>query len=53
MFETTDQAAEIIIREACRVLQLPEPTHELMEIIDHNGVRLVAEPFQPRRESST
>lgn len=50
-FETADQATEIIIREACRVLQLPETTHELMEIIDHNGVRLVADPFNGLPES--
>jgi len=53
MFETADQAAEIIIREACQVLQLAEPAHVLMEIIDHNGVPLMSDPFQPMKESST
>lgn len=53
MFETPDQAAEIIIREACQVLQLPEPTHDLKEIIDHNGVPLVVDPFQFTRKAAT
>lgn len=53
MFETPDQAAEIIIREACQVLQLPEPAHALMEIIDHNGVPLVADPFKFMEEGTT
>ncbi|MDO9227336.1 MAG: hypothetical protein Q8M09_11795 [Pseudomonadota bacterium] len=52
MFETPDQAAEIIIREACQVLQLPEPTPAPMEIIDDNGVPLLADPFQPMPEST-
>lgn len=33
--------------------QLPEPTHALMEIIDHNGVPLVADPFRFMGEAAT